>query len=191
MATNFDKTNYHVKVQLDGVDTPGNDKFVIWDESEGKFVLADKNKLSGAGCLPYDLSSTSQGSPGNGEITFNSVAPASITAVTASIYAYDGNSSTSIANMPLLLLEGIDGNAYFSFLDQNNNSVSFIASNFTQNGNTVEFNVATPSSTTPTTSTGTTTRHTGAAHAASHEHREYIAHISHIGTTASMTGPSL
>ena len=39
MAT--DKTNYHVKVQLDADSTPGEDKLVIWDESGENFTLGD------------------------------------------------------------------------------------------------------------------------------------------------------
>lgn len=39
MATN--KTNYHVKVQLDADSTPGVDKLVIWDESGENFTLGD------------------------------------------------------------------------------------------------------------------------------------------------------
>ena len=132
----YTKTNYPVKVQLNADSPPTTDQIVIWDSGSEQFNLINRDRLSGAGCFSYNLSSTSQGSPGSGEITFNTDSTVYITSVTASVLTFNSEANWILNNLTTLQ------NAYFSFVDQNESGSTWIASNFSLAGSNIEFEVA-------------------------------------------------
>jgi hypothetical protein len=56
------ETQYTVKVPLNPVGFPSNDKYVIWDESEGRFNLSEG---LGNSCLSYSYTGNTSASSGH------------------------------------------------------------------------------------------------------------------------------
>ena len=124
------ETQYTVKVPLNPTGFPSNDKYVIWDESEGRFNLSEG---LGNSCLLYSYTGNTSASSGHFKLNQLLVSNATIIEVN-----YIGNDSIDYRD---ILTACTEGSVYVNSVESN----AFLAIKFssvTVNANTIEYNIS-------------------------------------------------